>query len=206
MPAPRRGTRRPAHFHEAGRLLRFGVWRQQSPSTYLHDWRRCPPRRGYDCSRCCLTIKPLPPNRRGLRKTGTQLLPATRPRPTRVSHKEIYCWTGLQARMWKSLMSLSGPELDELKFALADELRLQGLKPYVVASPRSTALAAVAFAWCIAEIHQQQERLGIDADRIYTSSVGRHASWIGAWHPGTRHETEAGSVARRFNGKVNLNG
>ena len=65
-----------------------------------------------------------------------------------------------------------GPELDALKFALADELRAQGLKPYVVASPRSTALAAVAFAWCIAEIHEQQERLGIDADWIYTSSVG----------------------------------
>ena len=33
-------------------------------------------------------------------------------------------------------------------------------------------LAAVAFTWCIAEIAQQQEQLGIDADWIYTSSVG----------------------------------
>ena len=65
-----------------------------------------------------------------------------------------------------------GPELEEYKFNLADKLKAQGLKPYVIASPRSTALAAVAFTWCITEIYQQQEHLGIDADWIYTSSVG----------------------------------
>lgn len=65
-----------------------------------------------------------------------------------------------------------GPELEDYKFNLADRLEAQGLKPYVIASPRSTALAAVAFTWCITEIYQQQEHIGIDADWIYTSSVG----------------------------------
>ena len=65
-----------------------------------------------------------------------------------------------------------GPELDVIKQELAEKLASEGLKPYVVAGPRSTALAAVAFAWCIAEIAQQQQQLGIDADWIYTSSVG----------------------------------
>ena len=65
-----------------------------------------------------------------------------------------------------------GPELDVVKYELAEKLKAQGLKPYVVASPRSTALAAVAFTWCIAEIAQQQQQLGIDADWIYTASVG----------------------------------
>ena len=65
-----------------------------------------------------------------------------------------------------------GPELDVVKQELAKKLVSEGLKPYVVAGPRSTALAAVAFAWCIAEIAQQQQQLGIDADWIYTSSVG----------------------------------
>ena len=65
-----------------------------------------------------------------------------------------------------------GPELDVVKYELAEKLKTQGLKPYVVASPRSTALAAAAFTWCIAEIAQQQQQLGIDADWIYTCSVG----------------------------------
>lgn len=65
-----------------------------------------------------------------------------------------------------------GPELDVVKYELAKDLEAQGMKPYVVASPRSTALAAVAFTWCIAEIAAQQQQLGIDADWIYTASVG----------------------------------
>ncbi len=65
-----------------------------------------------------------------------------------------------------------GPELEQFKLKLAEELKGSGLKPYVVTSPRSTALAAVAFTWCIAEIQEQQTELGIDADWIYTSSVG----------------------------------
>lgn len=65
-----------------------------------------------------------------------------------------------------------GPELEEFKFRLAEKLKADGLKPYVIASPRSTALAAVAFTWCIAEIHEQQTQIGIDADWIYTASVG----------------------------------
>ena len=65
-----------------------------------------------------------------------------------------------------------GPELDVVKYELAEKLKAEGLKPYVVASPRSTALAAVAFTGCIAEIAQQQQQLGIDADWIYTASVG----------------------------------
>ena len=65
-----------------------------------------------------------------------------------------------------------GPGLDDVKYELAKKLESEGLKPYVVAGPRSTALAAVAFAWCIAEIAQQQQQLGIDADWIYTCSVG----------------------------------
>ena len=65
-----------------------------------------------------------------------------------------------------------GPELEEFKLELAEKLKSEGLKPYVVTSPRSTALAAVAFTWCIAEIHAQQEHEGIDADYLYTASVG----------------------------------
>ncbi len=65
-----------------------------------------------------------------------------------------------------------GPELDVVKYELAESLKEQGLKPHVIASPRSTALAAVAFTWCIAEIHQQQQQLGIDAEHLYTASAG----------------------------------
>ena len=65
-----------------------------------------------------------------------------------------------------------GPELDVVKYELAEKLKAKGMKPYVVASPRSTALAAVAFTWCIAEIAEQQQQLGIYADWIYTASVG----------------------------------
>lgn len=65
-----------------------------------------------------------------------------------------------------------GPELEEHKLNFAEKLKSDGLKPYVVTSPRSTALAAVAFTWCVAEIHEQQQNIGIDADWIYTSSVG----------------------------------
>jgi 1-aminocyclopropane-1-carboxylate deaminase/D-cysteine desulfhydrase-like pyridoxal-dependent ACC family enzyme len=65
-----------------------------------------------------------------------------------------------------------GPELDMVKYELAKKLASEGLTPYVVAGPRSTMLAAVAFAWCVAEISQQQQQLGIDADWIYTCSVG----------------------------------
>ena len=65
-----------------------------------------------------------------------------------------------------------GPELDVVKYELAKKLESEGMKPYVVAGPRSTMLAAVAFTWCIAEISQQQQQLGIDADWIYTASVG----------------------------------
>ena len=53
-----------------------------------------------------------------------------------------------------------GAELDAVKYALAAELKEKGLKPHVLAAPRSTALAAVAFSWCIAEIHEQQEATG----------------------------------------------
>ena len=65
-----------------------------------------------------------------------------------------------------------GAELDAIKYALAEELKEKGLKPHVLAAPRSTALAAVAFSWCIAEIHGQQETMGIDADWIYAASAG----------------------------------
>lgn len=65
-----------------------------------------------------------------------------------------------------------GPELDVVKYALADQLRLDGLRPYVIAAPQSTALAAVAFSWCMAEIHQQQQEMGIEADFIYAGSAG----------------------------------
>ena len=65
-----------------------------------------------------------------------------------------------------------GPELDAIKYATAEQLRADGLQPYVIAHPHSTALAAVAFAWCITEIHEQQEELGIEADWIYAGSAG----------------------------------
>ncbi len=65
-----------------------------------------------------------------------------------------------------------GPELEEYKLKFAEKLEADGLKPYVVTFPRSTALAAVAFTWCVAEIHEQQNQIGIDADWIYASSVG----------------------------------
>ena len=65
-----------------------------------------------------------------------------------------------------------GPELDAIKYATAKRLRAEGSRPYVIAHPRSTALAAVAFAWCITEIHEQQQALGIEADWIYAGSTG----------------------------------
>ncbi len=68
--------------------------------------------------------------------------------------------------------AVMGAELDAIKYALAEDLKKQGLKPYVIAAPRSTALAVVAFSWCIAEIHEQQEAMGIEADWIYAASAG----------------------------------
>ena len=65
-----------------------------------------------------------------------------------------------------------GDELHAVKEALAEELQAQGLKPYVVGGPHATALAAVGFTWCMAEIYQQQETLGVEADWIYAASAG----------------------------------
>ena len=65
-----------------------------------------------------------------------------------------------------------GAELDAVKYALAEDLKAEGLSPYVIAAPRSTALAAVAFAWCISEIHEEQEAMGLEADWIYAASAG----------------------------------
>ncbi len=65
-----------------------------------------------------------------------------------------------------------GDELEEYKMNFAEKLKADGLKPYVVTFPRSTALAAVAYTWCVAEIHEQQNQIGIEADWIYASSVG----------------------------------
>jgi D-cysteine desulfhydrase family pyridoxal phosphate-dependent enzyme len=65
-----------------------------------------------------------------------------------------------------------GPELEAVKYALAEDLKRKGLKPYVISGPRSTALAAVAYAWCIAELHEQQEAMNIESDWIYAGSAG----------------------------------
>ena len=65
-----------------------------------------------------------------------------------------------------------GPELAAFKDTLAEELKSEGLKPYVVGGSHSSALAAVGFTWCITEIHEQQEALGIEADWIYAGSAG----------------------------------
>ena len=65
-----------------------------------------------------------------------------------------------------------GDELDAVKEALAEELKTEGLKPYVVGGPHATALAAVGFTWCMAEIYRQQEGLGVQADWIYAGSGG----------------------------------
>ena len=65
-----------------------------------------------------------------------------------------------------------GDELHAAKEALAEELKADGLKPYVVGGPHATALAAVGFTWCMTEIYRQQEALGVDADWIYVASAG----------------------------------
>lgn len=65
-----------------------------------------------------------------------------------------------------------GSELEDFKIQFAEKLKDEGMKPYVITGPHSTALAAVAFVWCVSEIYEQQAELGIDADWIYTSSVG----------------------------------
>ena len=65
-----------------------------------------------------------------------------------------------------------GDELDAVKEALAEELKAAGLKPYVVGGPHATALAAVGFTWCMAEICQQQDGLEVEADWIYAGSGG----------------------------------
>ena len=65
-----------------------------------------------------------------------------------------------------------GDELHTVKVALAEELKAEGLKPYVVGGPHATALAAVGFTWCMAEIHRQQETLGVEADWIFAASAG----------------------------------
>lgn len=67
-----------------------------------------------------------------------------------------------------------GPELERRKKELAEELKAQGLKPYVIAPPRSTTLGAVAYTDCIAEICQQLEVkfTGVRPDFLYASSAG----------------------------------
>ena len=65
-----------------------------------------------------------------------------------------------------------GDELHAVKEALAEELKAKGLKPYVVGGSHATALAAVGFVWCMAEIYRQQEALGVEADWIYVASAG----------------------------------
>ena len=65
-----------------------------------------------------------------------------------------------------------GDELHLVKVALAEELKAEGLKPYVVGGPHATALAAVGFTWCMAEIHRQQETLDVEADWIFVASAG----------------------------------
>lgn len=65
-----------------------------------------------------------------------------------------------------------GDELHLVKVALAEELKAEGFKPYVVGGPHATALAAVGFTWCMAEIHRQQETLGVEADWIFVASAG----------------------------------
>ena len=65
-----------------------------------------------------------------------------------------------------------GDELQAVKEALAEALKAEGLKPYVVGGPHATALAAVGFTWCMAEIYQQQKILRVEADWIYAGSAG----------------------------------
>ena len=65
-----------------------------------------------------------------------------------------------------------GDELHAVKEALAEELKAEGLKPYVVGGPHAGALAAVGFTWCLSEIYGQQKSVGIEADWIYVASAG----------------------------------
>lgn len=65
-----------------------------------------------------------------------------------------------------------GDELHAVKVALAEELKAEGLNPYVVGGPHATALAAVGFTWCMTEIYQQQKALGVEAEWIYAASAG----------------------------------
>ena len=65
-----------------------------------------------------------------------------------------------------------GDELHAVKEVLAEELKAEGLKPYVVGGPHATALAAVGFTWCMTEIYQQQKALRVEADWIYAGSAG----------------------------------
>jgi len=61
--------------------------------------------------------------------------------------------------------------IDEVLERIAEEMRQQGRKPYVI-NHAPPALSAVAYANCAIELSEQLEKLGIEADYVVATSTG----------------------------------
>jgi D-cysteine desulfhydrase family pyridoxal phosphate-dependent enzyme len=71
-----------------------------------------------------------------------------------------------------------GPELEQAKLALAEELRVQGRRPYVIGEPRGKLLGAAAYALAACELRSQLEAAGIRPDGLYVCSSGATGSGL----------------------------
>jgi len=65
-----------------------------------------------------------------------------------------------------------GLELNALMASKAEEFRKQGRRPYVWNPARVVPRAAVSYAVCVAEIAEQLEGMGLEAEALYVSSSG----------------------------------
>jgi D-cysteine desulfhydrase family pyridoxal phosphate-dependent enzyme len=104
-----------------------------------------------------------------------------------------------------------GSGLDEIKRQVAEEYRAQGHNPFVIASPVSATLGAVAYADCLLEICDQFDDQGIQADYVVTcssaatqpglllankaTSAGLHIIGISPSHPAADRPTAMADTA-----------
>ncbi len=65
-----------------------------------------------------------------------------------------------------------GAELEAEKTRVADELKAQGKKPYVIGGPRGKLLSAAGYVNAVAELRDQCEELGWEPDYLYLCTSG----------------------------------
>ena len=65
-----------------------------------------------------------------------------------------------------------GEAILEAKDELAEQLKAEGRRPYVLNPPHALALAAVAFVNAFIEFREQTDELGLDVERLFVCSCG----------------------------------